>query len=113
MHGKAGNFIISEVMAAKKAGQKVVVLSHHLPTYKNIDVTYKDHPCNSAFATNLEYLIADPIVLWAHGHSHYSVENKINDVLVVSNPFGYPGEVTGYDASKVFEISDEITLESL
>ncbi|SPN79218.1 Metallophosphoesterase, partial [Brazilian cedratvirus IHUMI] len=74
----------------------MVVLSHYLPSYSCIDEKYKNHACNSAYASNLEHLLQQPVVLWLFGHSHQAKEVQINSIPCLSNPLGYPGEKTGF-----------------
>jgi 3',5'-cyclic AMP phosphodiesterase CpdA len=76
---------------AKLIGKKVVVLSHHAPTGRN---TLNDEERGTAIEemdfTNLEYMM-DPSVMmgWCFGHTHYSSDQMINGVRVVSNQHGY------------------------
>jgi Icc-related predicted phosphoesterase len=67
---------------------KTVVLSHFLPSPKCCDTQFSGSALNPYFATNVEDLLpfAD---LWAHGHTHASVDRKIRGTRVVCNPRGY------------------------
>jgi len=73
---------------------KVVVVTHHLPTYASIHPVYDPYiSLNSAYATELPtYIFQDPVRLWLHGHSHESMDVCVGSVRVLSNPTGYPGE---------------------
>lgn len=109
------------VFALKKSIQEstsdetpLVVLTHHLPSYSLIheDFTRGElSDLNCAYASDLDNLIRDPVVLWAHGHSHRCNDTRINGVRVVSNPMGYPGEDTKkYKPAACVDVSAEIKL---
>ncbi len=54
---------------------------------------------NSAFASHLDQLInkhSTKIEAWCFGHSHQTMQKRVEGVLCVSNPLGYPKEVTGF-----------------
>jgi hypothetical protein len=62
----------------------VIVLSHHLPTFKMIVSKYKTNKFNSTrdfFASNLDHLIKDPVKIWLCGHSHCTTQININNVI--------------------------------
>ena len=83
--------------------KKIVILSHHLPSFQLISEKYKDSKTNCAYASNLEYLLHDHVVAWLCGHTHIANEVKINQCLCVVNPRGYPNENLQYD-EKVINI---------
>jgi len=75
-----------------KAGESVCVITHHMPSYKCVQPKYRSSPVNSAFTSNLDYLIenhTNKIKLWICGHSHSSVNLNIAKTKIVSNPYGY------------------------
>lgn len=69
----------------------VIVMTHHLPSFKLIHPKYKHLKFNSGFASNCDDLIVQSC-LWLFGHSHTFCSKKIGDVLCYSNPLGYIGE---------------------
>lgn len=83
------DFIKSELK--KPFDGKVVVITHHLPSYRLIKPKHAGDPVNSAFATNLDDLIeSNPqIALWVCGHSHDFADIVIGSTRVVANPLGY------------------------
>ena len=90
---------------AKYSDKKIIVLTHHAPLATGTsDPQYEGKIYNYAFATDLEYLIQPPIVLWAFGHTHYSVSREVNGVQLVSNQLGYKDETTGYSSSLMIEV---------
>lgn len=70
---------------------KIVVMTHHIPSYRLIDPSHAGDPVNCAFATNLdEFIESNPkIVLWVCGHSHEFADVVIGSTRVVANPLGY------------------------
>lgn len=79
--------------------EKIVVITHHLPTEKLCHSRFERYRINSAFATDiLDDLVLDDVCLWFCGHTHermVHVHEKVNgDKLTVSvNPVGYPYEM--------------------
>jgi Icc-related predicted phosphoesterase len=69
---------------------KTVVVSHHLPSYKGIDSSYRDSELNPAYASHLDNFIKYwSIDLWCHGHVHVSKDYEVEGARVVCNPRGY------------------------
>jgi len=97
-----------QIAMAKANGEKVVIFTHHAPSLKGTsDPQYDGSPNNSAFATNLERLMGDPVVLWCFGHTHFSSDQVINGTRVVSNQVGYiaMSEKSGFVPGKVVSVS--------
>lgn len=94
LHYLAVEKLKETISKSEEEGNNLVVLTHHLPSFRCIHEDYRGFPYNEAFASDLDYLIKPPIILWAHGHSHRFLDKMINGVRVVSNPLGYPGENT-------------------
>lgn len=69
-----------------------VVITHHLPSYQCIHPRFKNDPCNSAFASELESKLFKGKKLWIYGHSHENTDFMIDETRFVGNPIGYPGE---------------------
>ncbi len=93
LHMDQREWLRDEIRDAEKRGESVVVLTHHLPTYKLIHPKYHNHPLNMCFASNCEDLIQAPVKGWICGHSHTAVKLDLNGVKCVMNPYGYPGEI--------------------
>ncbi len=82
--------------------KQVIILTHHLPSFKMIDAKYKNSPANDAFASDLDYIMEenDNIKYWLCGHTHSSVTVKINNCECLTNPCGYNGENVEYSKEK-------------
>jgi Icc-related predicted phosphoesterase len=68
--------------------EPVVVITHHLPSFKSINLKYKGYPTNPSFASNLDDLVGK-CKLYVHGHTHTSLDYVLNGTRVVCNPRGY------------------------
>ncbi len=94
LNRKHTNWLISNLDGIE-SNDKVVVVTHHLPSYKLIHPIYKGSTINSGFANHLDVLFEahqDKIQAWICGHTHKKINTSINDVPVLCNPLGYPGE---------------------
>lgn len=71
--------------------KKVVVTTHHVPTFKKYPKMYKKSLLNEAFAVELSDLIErSKPQYWIYGHSHYNNDNfKIESTQMVTNQLGY------------------------
>jgi predicted phosphohydrolase len=71
--------------------RKVVVITHHCPSFLSIDQEFKDDFIgNGYYASELGDLIAySEIDLWFHGHTHASKDYLIDKTRVINNARGY------------------------
>ena len=83
---------------------KVLVITHHLPTYQMVDAKYAGNPLNCCFASStLERLPRVPAT-WVCGHSHSRTSRVVNGCLCVLNARGYPGEMPKMTSSTVMPV---------
>jgi predicted phosphodiesterase len=66
-----------------------VVVTHFVPHRRSIHPKYEGDEFNPAFASDLAHLVAPPVTLWIHGHTHESFDYAVNGTRVVCNPRGY------------------------
>jgi Icc-related predicted phosphoesterase len=67
-----------------------VVITHHAPVEACVVEHYKGDPFNKFFHCNLEEFIkANDIALWVHGHMHDSIYIEQDGTTIVCNPRGY------------------------
>jgi hypothetical protein len=74
--------------------EKVVVCTHHTPTYASCHPRYADDKVmNGGYHSDLSDLILDhpQIKLWTHGHTHDRFDYMVGTTRVVCNPRGYSG----------------------
>lgn len=80
-----------------------IVLTHHVPSNKLIDIQYKTEsmlPYNQWFYCNMDNLIEknkNKIKCWIYGHTHTSSNNIIDGIPFLCNPIGYPNENNNLD----------------
>lgn len=86
--------------------KKVIILTHHLPSFEMISEMYKGSDMNYAFASDLDYLIEkyDGIKFWLCGHTHSNMEVKINNCICITNPLGYKNENKHYNKERFIHI---------
>lgn len=89
------------------AGQKIIVVTHHSPSYKSLPVNLNKEEFkieNSLYYSSLDNNIEkSDIDLWIHGHSHYAVSYFINNTRILANPRGYTNEKTGFNPWMLIE----------
>jgi hypothetical protein len=68
-----------------------IVVTHHMPTFYNYPIIYKDSPLNEAFAVELFDLIEQSnAVCWIYGHTHVNVPAfTIGKTHLLTNQLGY------------------------
>jgi len=89
-HMRAKEFILPAIKQHKDAGHKVVVVTHHLPSFLSVPDRYKGDDLNGAYASELFDDIFDlKPELWIHGHMHNSCDYMIGDTKIICNPRGY------------------------
>lgn len=92
-----------EKIRAETQAKKIVVVSHHAPSYESIADEYRQSPwdtLNPAYASALldEYkygyveAFASGVNLWIHGHVHGTLDYTKDKCRVVTNPRGYTGK---------------------
>jgi predicted MPP superfamily phosphohydrolase len=105
LHETSLLFLKDELQKHKHDGSKVLVLTHHLPSFQLIAPQYKDRGMNHLFATNLDDLFRDyTIHHWICGHSHCHVQKTIENTKVWMNPVGYPRENKDICWNATFEL---------
>ena len=101
------NLAFIKKAVADSDAEKIVVVTHHLPTFAAIEEKHKGSVINASYATELGNYIADSrISAWIYGHSHHSTDLTIGNTHLVSNPLGYVfcGENTVFNDSAVIEV---------
>lgn len=86
--------MIDEVLNAYQDDKKIVVVSHHLPSYASIPQEFKrEYHGNAAYASDLSNFILDRqrIKYWVHGHTHDPCDYMIGETRILCNPRGYYG----------------------
>ena len=66
-----------------------IMLTHYLPSFRLTSNSKKFKKIKSLFASNIDYLISDPVKYWIFGHTHNNFVKNINNVLCCVNAVGY------------------------
>jgi Icc-related predicted phosphoesterase len=75
------------------AGDPLVVMTHHAPSWMSIHPDRPNDPLNGAYATAAEWIMEQITpALWVHGHVHALQDYCVGSTRVVSRPMGYFGE---------------------
>lgn len=88
-----------DIALSQSKAQKKVVVTHHLPHPRSIDLKYIGSPLNAAFASEVPEDIIEAADVFIHGHTHSNADYMIGKTRVVCNPRGYPKRGGGYENS--------------
>lgn len=107
-HETSKAFIEDQLSYAKFVDEsKVVVVSHHGPTFKSMHEMFIGSDVNGAYYSELGNMIChySPAV-WIHGHTHCSMDYVLGDTRIICNPRGYRPNYLNqeFDDAKVIEI---------
>lgn len=95
---------LNEFIDKQDDEQRVIVLTHHIPSFDLIDGCFKTpfyNDLNCAFATDMPIRHDPKIAAWVYGHTHKpKVEGKF-----YCNPIGYPGENKQWSLNTFFKVS--------
>jgi hypothetical protein len=89
LHEICKTFLTNELTTP--TDKKTIVVSHHLPTFKNYPEKYRFSQLNSGFAVELSDLIEPSNAdYWIAGHTHEIVPDfKIGNTTITTNQLGY------------------------
>ena len=107
MHQTSKCFLFESIEKHKKDGKKVVVMTHHAPTWKSVSPGFKGDKLNGAYVSDLSEQILDTQPeIWVHGHLHAPCDYMVDNTRVYCNPRGYVGHEpdTGYDPLLTFTV---------
>lgn len=98
---------LREVLHHNHTGKQVVI-SHHVPTFLNYPVKFKNDLLNEAFAVELYDLIVDSgTYYWIYGHSHHNTPDfSVGRTQLLTNQLGYVryNEQIDYHNGKIINI---------
>jgi len=99
-----------KLMCEMNRDRKIVVLTHHAPSYQSVHEHYKNEvDFNGGYASDLSEFIMDNenILFWTHGHMHDPSDYMIGQCRVIANPRGYKGyevQADQFDPTVGFDI---------
>lgn len=110
IHRQDVAYIQKEILRAKDAGKRVVVVTHHGPSYQASDSIYEGSPYNRFYYSDLEGMIEETRPeYWLHGHTHIPRQFEVGATKVILNPRGYPMEDSVSDTGLRF--NPELVIE--
>lgn len=105
LHNDSVKWLESSINQYSDSDIPCIVLTHHLPSNECIHPKYQLWTdINTAFASDLEYLMKKPIKAWFFGHTHLPCQARINGVYLACNPSGYPDELNSCSDYKSYII---------
>lgn len=98
-----------EQAISESDAEKIIVVTHHVPTQLCTAVEFKNSTINGAFTVELGEFIADHrIDYWIYGHSHRNIQAQIGETLIMANQLGYVSDnehlKNGFNPSSMFEV---------
>lgn len=98
-----------EQAISESDAEKIIVVTHHVPTQLCTAVEFKNSTINGAFTVELGEFIADHrIDYWIYGHSHRNIKAQIGETLIMSNQLGYVSDNEhlkhGFNPSAMIEV---------
>lgn len=97
-----------EFVAKQHRDDKVVVVSHHGPTYKSLSKKHVGNGLDGAYCSDMsDFILGNHNIRhWVHGHTHMSVDYMVGDCRILANQVGYFGEhcYSDFDGIQFFEV---------
>lgn len=110
-HIRSVKYLNAAIKYHKAHGRKVVVLTHHAPTWQSVGDGFEGDPMNGGFVSDLSGLILDTEPdIWSHGHVHSFKDYVVGKTRILCNPRGYHtprgtrGEITNWNPEFSFEL---------
>jgi predicted phosphodiesterase len=89
LENKRHRLDVSFIERAMQKQDKVIVVTHHLPSYKLIVPGYANNPSFRdilfRWASHSDHLIKPPLQSWICGHTHLALKTSINNVKFFIN----------------------------
>lgn len=117
----ASRFSRTKRLIAKTAklnpDKKIVVATHHAPSYRGINPEHGGGALDAGYASDLEDFIKRHrnITHWIHGHTHIQTDYRIGDCAVHSNARGYVNRersAAAFEPDRWFEVDGSLALEA-
>lgn len=104
-YDKCRHFLEEHIISSK--AKNIIVVTHHVPSFKLMSSEFAGSSINGAFTIELENLIYNSrINYWIYGHSHRNIDAKIRNTICLSNQLGYVslGEHLSFKTDACIEI---------
>lgn len=77
-------------------GERAIIVTRTAPCLETLDERYKGSSYNdyywNPYMRPILSQMASKILLWHHGHTHGACDKIVDNVRIITNPRGYPGE---------------------
>jgi predicted phosphohydrolase len=106
-HNRDLKYILKMIEYCQEESLRLVVVTHHCPTYKVLDGARKRTKFLSLYASKLDAMLSsDKVHTWVCGHIHKNFDFRTeNGTRVVGNQRGKPKDLSGEDYSKKFVLN--------
>lgn len=85
-------YLYTMTQFCKAENRKIIVATHHAPSFKSHDPNRVYHDSDFGFYSALDDFILDcEFDYWLHGHTHYNVSYEIGKTKIRSSMYGYYG----------------------
>lgn len=89
----------------RSASQPLVIVTHHAPVLATFNPRFEGDISDASFHNHWPELFRPPVAIWIHGLNHWCHEKAVNDIPVVTNQRGYPGEnVPNFSWDRMIEV---------
>ena len=100
------SFNYIKTIVEKYKNKKIVIITHHGCSSKDIIEKYKNHILNASFISEYDNFILKHknIKYWIHGHLHNSSDYVIGKTRIICNPLGYNNENPNFNNNLILEV---------
>ena len=114
LHRNDLNYISTMMDYCRRKKLRMVVITHHSPSFNTIENRKNRSKRPTLYATDLHKYIKHPIEVWCHGHTHNNMDINVGGIPVLSNQRGKTSEnIISYRDDKVVTISKKISSEKV
>ena len=108
LHEQCRLFLDKEL--SKAGTEKKVIVTHHIPTFKNYPEKYRGNALNEAFGVEMyDNVIKSGAYLWIFGHHHSNIPDfTIEKSVLATNQLGYVkyNECPDFDTQKIIVLKN-------
>ena len=107
-HAEEHAWLLQEIEKARINDEHVVIITHHAPSRR--DTCSEDDKMlghEDAYVNDHEADCVDPVRLWMYGHTHLSLEMTVNSTKIISNQYGYEGDVSTFRPNMQITLYDD------
>lgn len=108
LHHAQKKQLFKDIAWYKNEGYKVVVVTHHHPSFKGVSTEYIGDSLNGAYCSEFpELMVETKPDFWFCGHIHEYKQYDAAFTKVICNPRGYPWEKTGFKPMMTLTLTED------